>query len=292
MNLLDTLIGAPALLYTATVLIGLVVGSFLNVVIVRLPIMLERQWRQDCEEFLHPEKELPSQQAFNLVAPRSHCPKCGHSITAIENIPIVSYLILGGKCKSCKASISPRYPIIEALTALSFLIALWSLGTEVKTIAAWILIAALICLTAIDLDRQLLPDAITLPILWLGLVINIQNVFVDSESAVIGAAIGYGILWLTFHLFKLATGKEGMGYGDFKLLAMLGAWLGWKMIPLIILLSSLVGAVIGLAMIMIMGRDRNLPIPFGPYLGIAGFIAMLWGNPIIDGYLAYARLTH
>lgn len=278
------------LLLVCSALLGLVVGSFLNVVILRLPVMLERAWRRDCREFL----ELPEEEAaapFNLIVPRSHCPSCGHQITAAENIPVVSYLVLGGRCSTCRNPISVRYPLVEAITAaVSVLIAL-QFGASAQTVAALLLGWSLICLTMIDADRQILPDAITLPLLWLGLLFNSWGLFVTAESAIVGAVAGYGILWLVYHGFRLATGKEGMGYGDFKLLAALGAWLGWQALPTIVILSSAVGAAFGIAMIISGRLERSNPIPFGPYLAVAGLIALLWGDQIVQTYLEFAGLN-
>ncbi|HEX9627128.1 MAG TPA: A24 family peptidase [Acidiferrobacterales bacterium] len=267
-------------------LVGLLVGSFLNVVIVRLPTMLNRQWRRECEQ--HLAAAAADDRPFNLVTPRSHCPHCGHRIGALENVPVLSYLWLRGRCSACGVRISPRYPLVELLSAgLSTLVA-WHFGFGVAAIAVILLTWALIALTFIDIDHQLLPDVITLPFLWVGLLLNAFSVFADPRSAVIGAAAGYLALWLVFHLFKLVTGKEGMGYGDFKLLALFGAWLGWQSLPLIILLSSFVGAAVGLGFILFRGRDRNLPIPFGPFLCAAGWIALLWGDSMMRYYLRLA----
>jgi leader peptidase (prepilin peptidase) / N-methyltransferase len=290
MSFLDLLEQSRPMLLVCSGLLGLVVGSFLNVVILRLPVMLERAWRRDCREFLELPEE-PQAAPFNLIVPRSQCPSCGHQITAGENVPILSYLVLGGRCSSCHTPISIRYPLIEAATAaVSLLIAL-RFGASLQTVAALLFGWSLICLTMIDADRQILPDAITLPLLWLGLVFNSQNLFVSAESAIVGAVAGYGILWLVFHGFRLATGKEGMGYGDFKLLAALGAWLGWQALPTIIILSSAVGATFGLAMISTGKLERSNPIPFGPYLAIAGIIALLWGDQIGQSYLDFAGLN-
>lgn len=264
-------------------LLGLCVGSFLNVVIHRLPKMMEEEWQAQCAEL---RGETPSTVAnLTLARPRSRCPSCGHQITALENIPLLSYLFLRGKCSNCATSISPRYPIVEAITALLSAYAAWHFGPTLQAIGALFLIWALIALTVIDFDTQLLPDSITLPLLWAGLAFNLVNTYADLSSAVIGAMIGYLSLWSVFWLFKLATGKEGMGYGDFKLLAALGAWLGWQMLPAIILLSSVVGAGIGIAMIAATRQGRNTPIPFGPYLATAGLIALFWGPQLTRSYL-------
>ena len=266
-------------------LLGLCVGSFLNVVIHRLPKMMEQDWQAQCSE-LRGEMASTAGEQLSLAKPRSRCPNCGHQITALENIPIISYLmILRGKCSGCGSRISPRYPIIEAMTGLLSAYAAWHFGPTVQTIAALALLWALIALSAIDLDTQLLPDSITLPLLWLGLGFNLWATYTDLSSSVIGAMLGYLALWSVFWLFKIATGKEGMGYGDFKLLAALGAWLGWQMLPAIILLSSVVGAIVGITLIIATRHGRNVPIPFGPYLAAAGVIALFWGTQITRGYL-------
>ncbi|MDO8263043.1 MAG: prepilin peptidase [Gallionella sp.] len=263
--------------------LGLMVGSFLNVVIHRLPKMLEIGWQQQCAE-LRGEEPAPS-MPYNLMVPRSACPQCNHAISAWENIPVVSYLLLRGKCKGCGTAISPRYPIIEAISGILCAYTAWHFGFGWTAAGALLLIWALLALTAIDFDTQLLPDDITLPLLWAGLLLNLFGVFTDLYSAVLGAVIGYLALWSVYWLFKLATGKEGMGYGDFKLLAALGAWLGWQMLPLIILLSSLVGAMIGVILIVALKHGRNIPIPFGPYLACSGLIALFWGKALTEGYL-------
>jgi len=273
----------PAVFALAAGLLGLMVGSFLNVVIHRLPIMMERDWALQCAEFKN--ETPPAFEPLTLARPRSRCPRCGHPITALENIPIVSWLMLRGKCKGCATAISIRYPLIEALTGLLFALAAWHFGFSAAGLGALILVAALIALTGIDFDTQLLPDDITLPLLWGGLALNAFNVYTDLKSAVIGAMVGYLSLWSVYWLFKLATGKEGMGYGDFKLLAALGAWLGWQMLPLTILLSSLVGAAVGIALMVFARHGRNVPIPFGPYLAAAGIIALIWGKPLTHAYI-------
>jgi leader peptidase (prepilin peptidase)/N-methyltransferase len=272
-------------LAAAAGLLGLCVGSFLNVVIHRLPRMMEQEWQAQCSE-LRGEAASSAAEPLSLAKPRSRCPACGHQISALENIPLISYLlILKGKCSACGTPISSRYPIIEALTGLVSAYAAWHFGPTVQTMGALFLVWALIALSAIDLDTQLLPDSITLPLLWLGLLFNLWGVYADLSTAVVGAMAGYLALWSVFWLFKLATGKEGMGYGDFKLLAALGAWLGWQMLPAIILLSSVVGAVVGVSLIVIARHGRNIPIPFGPYLAAAGAIALFWGNDITQAYL-------
>lgn len=265
-------------------LLGLCVGSFLNVVIYRLPKIMEQDWQLQCAEL---RGETPSTATpFNLARPRSRCPHCGHSISALENIPLLSYLlILRGKCSACGARISLRYPLVETLTGALSAYAVWHFGPGITAVGAMLLIWALIALTFIDLDTQLLPDSITLPLLWLGLAFNLESTYTDLPSAVIGAMAGYLALWSVFWLFKLATGKEGMGYGDFKLLAALGAWLGWQMLPAIILLSSVVGALAGILLIILARHGRNVPIPFGPYLAAAGLIALFWGKTLTESYL-------
>lgn len=257
---------------------GLLIGSFLNVVIYRLPKMMQR----DNDNYVAHEsgKELPYQDTFNLMVPRSACPHCGHKITALENIPVISYLALRGKCSACKAPIPLRYPAIEAVTAVISAALIWHFGSGWAGIATLGFAYALIAMTCIDYDTQLLPDDLTLPLLWAGLLLNINATFVPLQDAVIGAAAGYLVLWAVYWLFKLVTGKEGMGYGDFKLLAALGAWMGWKALPSIILLSSVVGAIVGILLIVLAGRARDKTIPFGPYLAAAGMIAMLWSAPI------------
>jgi leader peptidase (prepilin peptidase)/N-methyltransferase len=278
MTFVEALRQSPAFFITLAVLLGLMVGSFLNVVIYRLPKLMERQWRTECAELT--ATAPPPAERFNLVVPGSACPKCGHRITPLENIPIASYVALGGKCSACRAPISPRYPLVEALAgALAGYIA-WRYGVSVAMVGALIFAWAMIALTFIDLDTFFLPDSITLPLLWAGLLFNLGGIYTSIQSAVIGAAAGYLALWTVFWGFKFATGKEGMGYGDFKLLAAIGAWLGWKMLPLVILLSSFVGAAVGIGLIALARRGRNVPIPFGPYLAAAGLIALFWGEGI------------
>lgn len=278
---------SPLLLYTTTVLFALAVGSFLNVVILRLPRMMEASWRRDCAELNGSDEESSTEDApaLSLSKPPSTCPACGHRIRAFENIPVISYLVLRGRCSACKAPISLRYPIIEAATALLSLIVVMQLGLTWQTPAALLLTWALIALAVIDYDTQLLPDSITLPMLWLGLVLSLFGLFTDSHSSIVGAAAGYLSLWLVFHLFRLVTGKEGMGYGDFKLLGLFGAWLGWQALPQIILLSALTGAIIGVALILGGRHEQGKPLPFGPYLAAAGWISLLWGEQINDAYL-------
>ena len=272
-----------ALLVVTVVLASLLVGSFLNVVIHRLPKMLERQWRAEFAE--HTGHEPAPAPRYNLAVPRSQCPSCGHRITALENIPVVSYLVLGGRCSACKARISPRYPIVEALTGVLSGYVAWRYGWSWQTPAALLFVWAMIALAFIDLDTFYLPDDVTLPLIWTGLLVNLGGLFVDLPSAVIGAAAGYLALWSVYWAYKLATGKEGMGYGDFKLLAGIGAWLGWKMLPVVILLSSFVGAIVGISLIVFARHGRNVPIPFGPYLAVAGVIALMHGAAINKQYL-------
>jgi len=282
---LETLLfAAPASLGPTLVagLFGLLIGSFLNVVIHRIPKMMQRE----SDNYVANElgKELPHTNRYNLMVPRSCCPHCGHQITALENIPVVSWLALGGKCRKCKAPISPRYPVVELITGLLSAFLVWTFGSGVAGLGTLLFVYLLIAMTYIDYDTKLLPDDLTLPLLWAGLLININGTFVPLQDAVIGAAAGYLVLWGVYWLFKLVTGKEGMGYGDFKLLAALGAWLGWAMLPTIILLSSVVGAVVGISLIVFAKRGRDNPIPFGPYLAAAGLIALVWGKELSAGF--------
>lgn len=255
---------SPELLYTGVALLGLIIGSFLNVVIYRLSIQQNLYW------------------------PRSNCPLCHHPISILDNIPILSYLILRGRCRACHGHISWRYPLVEGLTAILSVFVVWVLGHEWQAVFALFFVWGLIALTFIDFDKQILPDTLTLPLLWLGLVINCFSGFVTPQDAILGAAMGYLSLWSVYWIFKLLTQKEGMGYGDFKLLAAIGAWLGWQVLPLVILMASLLGCIVGFAGILCYGRDKNVPIPFGPYLAIASFIALLWGKTMIDWYVRYA----
>lgn len=264
-------------------LLGLMLGSFINVVVHRLPVMMQREWQSQCAE-LRGEMS-PDQTPYNLLLPASACPACGHGIRWYENVPVLSWLLLRGKCSSCGVAISSRYPIVEALTGIITAYAAWYFGFSWQAAGAFVLIWSLIALTFIDLDTYYLPDNITLPLLWLGLLANINGAFVSLNSAVIGAIAGYLVLWTVYQLFRLLTGKEGMGFGDFKLNAALGAWLGWTMLPLIILLSSLIGAMIGIGMIVLGGHDRAKPIPFGPYLAVAGVVALFWGKSLLAFYL-------
>ncbi|MEO8331346.1 MAG: A24 family peptidase [Gallionella sp.] len=316
-ELFQLLQSSPLLFTGMFAVLGLMVGSFLNVVIHRLPKMMEMGWQQQCDELSRRDDSesqtsadkynpvlrepvsdnIPSPAAtidgsdyalhtpYNLIVPRSACPHCNHSISAWENIPIVSYLLLRGKCKGCGAAISPRYPVVEAVSGILCAFAAWHFGFGWAAVGALLFVWALLALTAIDLDTQLLPDDITLPLLWAGLMFNLFGVYTSLHSAVLGAVIGYLTLWGVYWLFKLITGKEGMGYGDFKLLAAMGAWLGWQMLPLIILLSSLVGAVVGITLIVALKHGRNIPIPFGPYLAGGGLIALFWGQTLTQEYL-------
>ncbi|MCL4800716.1 MAG: A24 family peptidase [Burkholderiales bacterium] len=274
----------PMVFVPASVLVGLAIGSFLNVVVYRLPRMMERDWREQCAE-LHGEK-VPPAPRFNLATPPSSCPGCGHRIRALENLPVISYLALRGKCAACGARISPRYPAVELLAAVAAGYSAWHFGFGWSALGAMVFLWSMIALACIDLDTQLLPDSITLPLLWAGLLINLRGTFVELPSAVIGAAAGYLVLWAVYWGFKLLTGKEGMGFGDFKLLGAIGAWLGWKTLPLVILLSSFVGALVGVVLIVLARRGREVPIPFGPYLAAAGVIALFWGDAILDRYLS------
>lgn len=283
MSFITLLQTTPVLFISLCATIGLMVGSFLNVVIFRLPKIMEREWHQQCAELRG--ETIESLPPLSIVKPRSACPHCKHKITALENIPIISYLVLRGRCSQCKASISPRYPVVEALTCIISGFVAWHFGYGFLSLAALIFVWAMISLAFIDLDTQLLPDGITLPLLWIGLLVNLGDGFTDIRSAIIGAVSGFLTLWSVYWCFKLTTGKEGMGYGDFKLLAVIGAWLGWKMLPLVILLSSLVGAVIGIGLIVVTKHKRDVPIPFGPYLVGGGLIALFWGNQLNHTYL-------
>jgi leader peptidase (prepilin peptidase)/N-methyltransferase len=271
----------------SALLIGLLIGSFLNVVVYRLPLMMQRDWREQAREVL----ELPAEDrgaTFNLLLPNSKCPQCGHEIRAWENIPVISYLFLRGKCSSCKTPISQRYPLVELTCGLLSAYIAWHFGFTWQAGGMLLLTWGLLAMSLIDADHQLLPDALVLPLLWLGLILNHFGLFTSLEDALWGAVAGYLSLWSVYWLFKLITGKEGMGYGDFKLLAMLGAWGGWQVLPLTILLSSLVGAVLGLIMLRLRNAETSTPIPFGPYLAIAGWISLLWGEQITSGYLQIA----
>ncbi|HET7204219.1 MAG TPA: A24 family peptidase [Steroidobacteraceae bacterium] len=301
----------PWLFAGSVFLLSLMIGSFLNVVIHRLPIMLDREWTAQAREMLAEQEPSPQQPSpppsptsggrggtYNLIVPRSRCPHCSAEIKAHQNIPVVSYLLLGGKCANCRARISPRYPIVELVTAVLSTAVAIRFGWHWQTLAALLLTWSLIALTAVDLDHTILPDAITIPLLWLGLVLSLAwhaglrpPAPVDPGSAIIGAAAGYLSLWIVYWVFKLLTGKEGMGYGDFKLFGALGAWMGWQMLPLVLLFSAFTGAVVGIALVVVRGRDRNIPIPFGPYLAAAGWIALMWGPQIVGGYMEFSGLN-
>jgi len=293
----------PAFFLFSVFLLSLMFGSFLNVVIYRLPIMLKQEWHSDCMEFLseeektlqfpeHSNNELNKKiEVFNLSVPRSRCPSCGHQINAWENIPVISWCFLRAKCSQCSSPISIRYPMIELSTALLSVLTAYYFGVQWFTLAALVLVWTLIALSMIDFDTQLLPDNMTLPLLWLGLLMSLLHISdIPLKDSVIGAMAGYMSLWTVYQLFKIITGKEGMGFGDFKLLAALGAWLGWQSLPLILFLSALVGAVVGITLILFLGRDKNIPIPFGPYLASAGFISLIWGDNIQQFYFNIAGL--
>ena len=271
------------LLLAGVIVFGLIIGSFLNVVILRVPPLLEHDWRCQCQELLQLKLDQDNRPP-GIVLARSKCPNCGHHIRALENIPILSYLVLRGKCAACNARISPRYPLVELTTAILFALTIWHFGPSLQGLTALFLTAFLIALAGIDADHQLLPDNMTLPLLWAGIVLNFWSVHTDLASSVTGAIAGYLALWLVYHLFRLMTGKEGMGYGDFKLLAALGAWMGWQMLPLIILLSSVVGALTGLILMGAGKMNRDKPMSFGPFIAAAGWIALIWGEQIIDQY--------
>jgi len=291
MQLVEYLAANPPVVLIFAGLLGLLIGSFLNVVIHRVPVMMEREWRSQCAEMLDPEAKPEQQQAYNLVVPRSRCPKCDHQITALENVPVLSYLVLKGRCSECGWRIPLRYPIIELLTGLLSVLVVWRFGISAAAAGALLLTWALIALSAIDFDTQYLPDSITLPFLWLGLAFNVAGIYTTTQASVLGAIVGYLALWSVYHLFRLVTGKEGMGYGDFKLLALFGAWLGWSAVPLIVFLSAFVGAIVGIALITLRGHDRNIPIPFGPYLAVAGWIALMWGEQLLDAYIGVSGLN-
>jgi len=288
MMLMDYMASHVLAFVLSAALLGLLVGSFLNVVIYRLPIMMQREWRAQAREYLECPPEQISER-FNLLLPSSRCPHCGHRIRSWENIPLVSWLALRGKCSSCRAPISSRYPLVELACGLLSGYVAWHFGFTWQAGAMLFLTWGLVAMSMIDIDHQLLPDSLVLPLLWLGLILNSFGLFVSLESALWGAVAGYLSLWSVYWLFKLVTGKEGMGYGDFKLLAMLGAWGGWQVLPLTILLSSVVGAVLGTILLRVQRAESSTPIPFGPYLAIAGWIALLWGDRITESYLQFAR---
>jgi leader peptidase (prepilin peptidase) / N-methyltransferase len=290
---------SPALFAGSIFLLGLIIGSFLNVVIYRLPIILEREWRLQASEVLTAAAPADLLERFTLSTPRSACPECKAPITALQNIPVISWLVLRGRCASCKTKISARYPLVELATAILSAWAAWHFGFGAPAACALLVTWALIALTGIDIDHQLLPDNITLPLMWAGLVAAVAigpmpglALPVSAKDAIVGAVAGYISLWLVFHAFKLVTGKEGMGYGDFKLFAALGAWLGWKVLPMVIVLSAATGAVLGILMIVLRGRDRRAPMPFGPYLAAAGWLAMMYGDSLLNSYLRISGLKH
>ena len=283
---------SPGIFIAVVFAFALMIGSFLNVVIFRLPLMMQRDWREQCEELAkEPPPDIPEGR-FNLVVPRSRCPSCGAEIKAWQNIPVLSYLLLGAQCANCRESISIRYPLVEIFTAVLAGICAWRFGFGWEALMAIGMTCTLVAISLIDADHQLIPDSVVMPLLWVGLVMSLwyplagaETLFISPREAIVGALAGYLSLWSVYQLFKLVTGKEGMGYGDFKLLAALGAWLGWKALPTIILMSAIVAAVIGVVMIVFRGRDRQLPIPYGPYLAAAGWITMLWGESIKNAYL-------
>jgi leader peptidase (prepilin peptidase)/N-methyltransferase len=316
-EIVELLRSSPALFAAIVFLFGLLIGSFLNVVIYRLPVMMDREWRRQCAELaaqdapasrggaskggvsaLGNTREKAKEPAFNLVTPRSRCPACQAPIHAWQNVPVVSYLLLRGRCANCKAKISARYPVVELATAILSAVVAWHFGFGWAALGGLLFTWYLIALSGIDVDHQLLPDSLTLSLLWLGLIASLFHagsdtgfsIPADPRSSIIGAAGGYLSLWLVFHVFRLITGKEGMGYGDFKLFAAFGAWFGWQILPMIILLSAFTGAVIGIVLIALRRRGREVPIPFGPYLAAAGWIALLWGPQIVDRYLDMAGM--
>jgi leader peptidase (prepilin peptidase)/N-methyltransferase len=286
MEIFSYLASDPNALIVVVCLLGLIIGSFLNVIIYRLPIMMQQEARLQCAELLNVPISQSS-QSFNLIQPRSHCPHCGHQVTMLENIPLVSFIWQRGQCTACHQAISWRYPLIELLSASLAIILAWQFGFTWQLLGALIFTWILLALSMIDFDHQLLPDSLTLPGLWLGLGVNLFNLYTNIEASVIGAIAGYLFLWSIYWVFKLLTGKEGMGYGDFKLLALLGAWLGWQPLPSIILISSFLGAVIGISLIIIRQHDKNVPIPFGPYLAFAGWIYLLWGDKLTQTYFTW-----
>ncbi|WP_420827261.1 prepilin peptidase [Halochromatium roseum] len=314
MDIISLFEQAPALLYLTTALFGLAVGSFLNVLILRLPRIMEQEWREECAELLASARVTASQQdatepaattsqqppptsemarapRLSLSRPGSHCPSCGTAIRPLDNIPILSWMRLRGRCRACEATIAIRYPLVEALTALLSVVVVWQLGPTSAALAALILTWGLIALAIIDFDTQLLPDSLTLPLLWLGLLLSLGGTFTDATSAILGATAGYLLLWLVFQAFRITTGKEGMGRGDFKLLALFGAWLGWQAVPQIILLSALPGAIVGVLLIASGRQQAGQPIPYGPFLAIAGWISLLWGDTITGAYLSWSGLA-
>lgn len=280
----------PVLLFGVTALFALIVGSFLNVVIYRLPKMMDQAWRQDCASLTGIQEQVPEGQRLTIARPGSHCRHCGHAVRALENIPLLSYLALRGRCAACGEKIGLRYPVVEATTAILSVLVVWRFGIGWASVAALTLTWGLIALAVIDFDTHLLPDLITLPLLWLGLLASLAEWFADSQSAISGAALGYLSLWTIFHLFRVLTGREGMGFGDFKLFALFGAWLGWQHLPQILLFSACAGALVGSVLILARGRDSQVPIPFGPYLAAAGWISLMWGDAINHAYMQWAGL--
>ena len=279
----EIVLESAPLLYAGVFVLGALIGSFLNVVILRLPPLLEYDWRCQCRDLLELDPST-SDRPPGIVVSRSRCQQCGHNIRAWENLPVISYLALGGKCSACKKRISARYPLVELTTAILFTLTIWHLGPDLQGLSALVLTAFLIAMAGIDFDHQLLPDNLTLPLMWLGILLNLWAVHTDLESSIVGAIAGYIVLWSIYHLFRLLTGKEGMGYGDFKLLAALGAWMGWQMLPLIVLLSSVAGALVGLILMGSGKLKRDKPMAFGPFIAAAGWVAMVWGREIIDFY--------
>lgn len=293
MQLLALLEHSPIFLISVVGLFSLLIGSFLNAAIHRIPIMLQREWDAECAAHMHekdPDYIPETQERFNLFVPRSCCPTCGHQISAMENIPVLSYFMLGGKCKGCKTKISKQYPIIEIVTSVLSMFIAWKFGYGWPMLAMLVFAWTLITLGMIDANTMLLPDSLTLPLMWLGLLVNLNGFYVDINSAVIGAIVGYMSLWSVFQLFKLITGKDGMGYGDFKILAAIGAWGGWQILPFTIFASALLGAVVGIAMMKIQRRKDSHPIPYGPWLALAGLIGLLWRDDIVTGMTAYFQL--
>jgi leader peptidase (prepilin peptidase) / N-methyltransferase len=287
--LIELLMESPLFLVAAVGLLGLLVGSFLNVLVYRLPIMMQREWQMQARELLSLPEEVP-EKSFNLLLPASQCPHCGHAIRCWENIPLLSWLALRGRCSACQQAISPRYPLLELLCGLLSAGLAWHFGMGWALLLMLPLTWGLLAMSLIDMDHHLLPDSLVLPLLWLGLIANSFGLFTSLEAALWGAVWGYLSLWSLYWVFRLLTGKEGMGYGDFKLLAMLGAWGGWQILPLTLLLSSLLGALLGMLWLRLKGADRHSPIPFGPFLAVAGWIALLWGEAITSGYLGFAGI--
>jgi leader peptidase (prepilin peptidase)/N-methyltransferase len=285
--MLELLTANTWLLYAVTFIFGTLIGSFLNVVILRLPPRIMHEWRCQCRELLETGETADDPQPPGLVLARSKCPGCGNQLSALENVPLLSYIVLRGRCSNCKQKISLRYPAVETLTGLAFVIVVWKFGLSEQALYALAFTGFLVAMSGIDIDHQLLPDNLTLPLMWAGLLLALNGSFTDPVSSLIGAAAGYLSLWFIYHLFRIATGKEGMGYGDFKLLAAIGAWLGWQVLPQVILLSSLVGAVTGIAMLAVNRNRKGQPIPFGPFLAVAGWIAMIWGDRISAAYSQY-----